>query len=308
MRKLLLSIFALVLVACGPQAAMFEVEVKDMQGVNVNMEGKQIAVFSLSSVNVNDSVRTSNAALSFGEKLRQDRGFENPLPVFSVSQLDFAGFNDGKEFDRQYLKDLMLTTGADLQLFVHSLRFHTFNVKSSVHLDADYSQSIVDIPYSAGLHIYDALEDSLVFSMDLRDTVYMNVLSGTGKTEYNALVASKLPEISTVVGEALAGKITQQWNLQQRMLVNFPDNQGWEKPLALAMEFKWKEAIELWMPFTKSRNYRIASYAAYNIAVGCEMLERFELAREWAEFSVKRYKFRENEELRMYLKRKSDIR
>ena len=70
------------------------------------------------------------------------------------------------------------------------------------------------------------------------------------------------------------------------------------------MDFKWKEAIAGWIPMTESRNARIAAYASYNIAVGCEMMAQFALAREWADFSVKKYNFNNNYRLRESLKKK----
>ncbi len=304
-RLLLLPVLALMLFSCAPQAAYFQVEAKDMQGTNVNFDNKQLAVFSVAGTNVLDSTRAANAALGVAEKLRQDRGFENPLPVFSVSTMEFAGFSSPLGTDKEYLKNLMFSTGADVQIVLENLRYDSFRVESSVNYAADYSTNIVELPYSVDMHIYDALEDSILFKASVKDTVYMQMLSDAKSREYSGFVASKLSEVSTVVGETLAAMLTRQWNMQERMLVNYPDNDKWELPLAKALDFKWADAIALWMPMTGSENYRVAAYASYNIAVGCEMLGQFALAREWADFSVKKYRFRENAELNSYLKRKT---
>ncbi len=305
MRRLfLLPVLALMMFSCAPQAAYFQVEAKDMQSETVNLDNKQIAVFSVAPSNILDSARIANVALGLAGKLGQDRGFENSLPVFSVSSMEFAGFNSPLGLDKEYLKNLMFTTGADVLAVVENLRFDSFKVESAVNYAADYSTNIVELPYSVDMHIYDVLEDSLIFKTNVKDTVYMQLLSDTKQREYSSFVAGKLAEVSSVVGESLGAMLTQQWSRQERMLVNYPDNDQWEKPLAKAMEFKWDEAIALWMPMTGSGNFRIAAYASYNIAVGCEMLGQFDLAREWADFSVKKYRFRENMELKEYLKRK----
>ncbi len=304
MRYLLPAVFALLLCSCAPQTAFFQVDARDMRGVDIDIKDKQIAVFSITSASAIDSVRGGNAAMALAEKLQQDRGLENPLPVFSVPMYDFAGFGDGSEFDKAYLKDLMLETGADLQLFVNNLRFGMFQVESDVHYSVNYKENIVSVPYTVDMHVYDALEEKIAFQTCHKDTVYMKVLARANKKEFSGFVASKLPEVSRVVGEILGSKLTRQWEREQRMLVNFPDNYEWEEPLALAMEFKWKEAIAKWMPSTQSRNSRIAAYASYNIAVGCEMLQQFELAKEWAEFSVKKYNFTDNMLLKQQLKKK----
>lgn len=300
----MLAIVALVLFSCGPQAAYFQVEAKDMQGQTVAMDNKQIAVLSVASSAKTDSTRSANAALGLAEKLRQDRGWENPLPVFSVSTKEFAGFSSPMGLDKEFLKSLMFTTGADLQIFVENLRFGRYTIESAVNYEADYSTNIVSLPYTVDMHIYDVLEDSLLYVAAVKDTVYMQMISDNGKKDYNGFISGKLAEVSSVVGESLASGLTHQWEKQERLLVNYPEDEAWEKPLALAMKFRWDEAVALWMPMTSSPNARIAAYAAYNIAVGCEMMERFALAREWADFSVKKYRFRENAELKEYLKKK----
>lgn len=300
----MLAIVALVLFSCGPQAAYFQVEAKDMQGQTVAMDNKQIAVLSVASSAKTDSTRSANAALGLAEKLRQDRGWENPLPVFSVSTKEFAGFSSPMGLDKEFLKSLMFTTGADLQIFVENLRFGRYTIESAVNYEADYSTNIVSLPYTVDMHIYDVLEDSLLYVAAVKDTVYMQMISDNGKKDYNGFISGKLAEVSSVVGESLASGLTHQWEKQERLLVNYPEDEAWEKPLALAMKFRWDEAVALWMPMTSSPNARIAAYAAYNIAVGCEMMERFALAREWADFSVKKYRFRENAELKEYLKSK----
>lgn len=305
MRKLfLLSVLAFVLFSCAPQAAYFQVEARDTKGADLNIGGKQVAVFSLAASNKADSTRAANAALGVAEKLGQDRGLDNPLPVFSVSLMEFAGFNGNLGLDKEYLRNLMFSTGADMQIFVENLRFNQFRMESALNYAANYSTNIVSLPYSVDMHIYDALEDSVVFRTSVKDTVYMQLLSDTKPKEYSGFVASKLAEVSAVVGEALGAKLTRQWEMQERMLVNYPDKEAWEKPLAKALDFKWADAVSLWMPLTGSENYRVAAYASYNIAVGCEMMGHFALAREWADFSVKKYRFRENVELVSYLKKR----
>lgn len=296
MKRLFPLFAALMFASCAPQAAFFQVDVRDMQGSDLDISGKQAAVFSLVGNNAADSVRGGNAALALAGKLEQDRGLENPLPVFSLPLLDFAGFGEAG-YDKEYLKELMLSTGADLQIFVNSLKFGFYEVQETGGYIGEYGERLVMLPYSVDMHIYDALNDTLLVQHSSRDTVYMAVLAQANRKEYGALVADKLPEVCKVVGESLGSTLTRQWSRQERMLVNYEGNEKWEKPLALALDFKWKEAVELWMPLVSDPNSRKASYAAYNIAVACDMLGQKMLAGEWAAYSVKRYSFKENVEL-----------
>lgn len=302
MKRLFPIIAAMMFAACAPQAAFFQVDVRDMQGRDLDISGKQAAVFSLVGNGGADSIRGGNAALALAKKLGQDRGLENPLPVFSLPLLDFAGFG-ASGYDKDYLHELMLTTGADLQIFVNSLKFGHYDVQDTGGYIGEYGERIVVLPYSVEMDIYDALNDTLLVQQAAEDTVYMAVLAQASRKDYGPLVAAKLPDVCRMVGESLGSTLTRQWNRQERMLVNYEGNEKWERPLAMALDFKWKEAVELWMPLVSDPNSRKASYAAYNIAVACDMLGQKKLAADWAAFSVSKFKFRENMQLQKQLQK-----
>ena len=59
----------------------------------------------------------------------------------------------------------------------------------------------------------------------------------------------------------------------------------WIDAVMLADDMKWSEAIELWMDLAKLNNPTQASCARYNIALGCYMLEQYDLALEWLDSS-----------------------
>lgn len=303
MRVFAIAAIVLCLVSCAPQAAFFQVDVRDMKGSDLNISQKQVAVFSLVSQSQSDSTRSGNAALALAGKFEQDRGLEKPLPVFSLPLLDFAGFSTSG-YDKGYLHELMLSTGADLQIFVHSLKFGQPGTHNTGGYLGEYDEKILSLPYSVGMDVYDALEDSLVLSTAKRDTVYISVIAQNDRKGYGDVIAAKLPDVCRLVGESLGQDLTRQWHRQERMLINYEGNETWEKPLALALDFKWKEAVALWLPMVSDANARKASYAAYNVAVACEMLGQLPLAREWAEFSVRKFRFRENGMLLAELKGK----
>ena len=54
-----------------------------------------------------------------------------------------------------------------------------------------------------------------------------------------------------------------------------------------ADELKWDEAIDLWMDLARLKNPTQSSCARYNIALGCYMLEQYDLALEWLDSSDK---------------------
>ncbi len=303
MRFFQLVLLYLAVVACVPQMSVLQVEVKDVPGKHIVVENKQIAVFAVSSANRKDSLYVENAAMALAQKFEQDRGSSDPLPVFSLSELDF-GNSDTLSFDRNFLRSLMFSNGADLQIFVHSLKWGNFNSQRVADYEGGYGQRVVYIPYSAAIDVYDTMADSLLFKRVLGDTIYMNILSERPSGDFTSVVGKKLPELSAVVGEAMGALLSEQWLSQERMLVNFQENPKWRKGFELACDFKWKDAVQIWSPFVESDNFRISAYAAYNIAVACEMMGYYPLALQWGEFSLKRYPFYESRRYVEYLRRK----
>ena len=296
------ALLLLMLAGCAPQAAFVQVEMKEVPGVHIAVENKQIAVFGIASANGGDSLKIENAAMALADKFGQDRGCKDPLPVFSLSELSFGSL-ESESFDKEYLRSLMYKSGADLQILLHSLKFSNYNVSTVAEYDGSaYGQKMVYVPYSARMDVYDAIADSVVFKAALKDTVYMSIISQVASKNYSAVVEKQLPEVARVVGESMGTLLSAQWRSQERMLVNYPGNSSWEKGIHLANDFKWKEAIELWMPMVDNRNSRISAYAAYNVAVCCEMLGLYPLALQWADFSVKKYRFEENLRFKEYLK------
>ncbi len=302
MRFFKIALFFLMLVACAPQAAFVQVEMKEVPGEHIAVDGKQIAVFGIVSANGTDSLKMENAAMALADKFGQDRGCKDPLPVFSLSELVFGSL-ESDSFDKEYLRSLMYKSGADLQILLHSLKFSNYNVQTVAQYDgSEYGQKVVNVPYSAKMDVYDAIADSVVFRATLKDTVYMSIISQVATKDYGAVVEKQLPEVARVVGESMGTMLSAQWRSQERMFVSYPGNSDWEKGIALAYDFKWKEAIEVWMPMVENKNSRISAYAAYNVAVCCEMLGLYPLALQWAGFSVKKYQFEENLSFKDYLK------
>lgn len=290
------------LAGCAPQALFFNVDVKNQEGRDLKIDDGTVAIFSLTNSNAADSLRIGNVALGLAEKLEKDRNLKTgTISVFSIPQAEFSGFNETKSaavknYDKAYLQDLMLKTAGDIQIFIHNLQFGQYTVSNTDPVT--YAANII-LPYKVQIQAYNALQDSILYSMTHTDTVYLQVLNPDRKniTQLSKVVTSNLPDISRKIGEGVASYLTIQWITQERMLITYPGEASWDKAYELAQDFKWNEAIDLWIPLTSSQSLKKSSCAAYNIAVACEMTEQFPLALEWVQYSLKKFKFREAEEL-----------
>lgn len=296
--------------ACAPQARFFNVDVKQPRhtGQELLAGHEKIAVFPVIRPNSQDSSRLSTIAVELAEQLEQDKQIgTGSVPVYSVPVTEFGGFDQNQsakmqEYTKDYLNSLMLESGSYMQLFISDLTFHP----SSINRQGSYGEgapSNILLPYSIQMDLYNTLQDSLLYTVNHRDTIYLQVLGPLTEKNMNALIATNLSAISKKIGTILSGYLTTQWATLERMLITYEGETLWEKPYELALDFRWTEAIEYWMRSTASGNAKRASFAAYNIAVACEMTEQFPLAMEWVRFSLKKFPFKEAEELRIHLQK-----
>lgn len=299
---------------CAPQARYFNVDVRSDNHVEIPLEGKRVAVFALVAQNNADSVRCGSLAVGLAEKIEQDRGLaKGEIAVYSVPKMEFRGFPSEMNskvaaVDTAYLSQLMLGSGAQMLLFADNLRFGQYSIQHSV-TTSEYDNLNVVIPYYVDFNIYDAIADKLLFKAEVKDSIYMQMLSSSVvEGNIGGVIAGYLPEISQKIGIKLASNISTQWETQERMLISYGDDSDWEVAYQLSQEFKWQEAVEKWMKLSESENPKKAAYAAYNIAVGCEMMEQFALAEKWLEISLKNYRFREAVMMYEYIKKRTASR
>ena len=313
MSGLCLYLALLMLVGCAPSARYFNVDVKNCEYVDLPLDGKKVAVFSIASQNKSDSIRSGKVALGVAEKIEEDRGLKGgEVAVYSIPKIEFRGFPSGfnkdiESVDTTYLNSLMLNSGAQILLFVDNLRFGQYSLQRGA-TSAEYDNANVIIPYFVDFNIYDSFVDSLLFKIEMKDSVYMQMVSNSAMDgNVGGVIAGYLPEISKKIGTKLGSYLSAQWETQERMLVSFDDDASWEAPVLLAQDFKWQDAITAWMKLAESDNIKKSAYAAYNIAVGCEMLEQYDLARQWLEFSLKKFKFRESIMMYEHIKERTSL-
>jgi hypothetical protein len=76
-------------------------------------------------------------------------------------------------------------------------------------------------------------------------------------------------------------RIAQQWASEQRYIYTIPEY-DFELASNLVDKQKWNEAITLWEKYLLSKNKRVASIAAFNIAVCYEANDQLSEALNWA--------------------------
>ena len=332
MRRLCIFVLAvmttgLAAVGCAPQAMFFNVDVKDASSYNLDPQDRNVSVVALVDVQSNDksagnmdavagskmvnkldSTGIANVAVGVAAQYETGQGLDSAsVMVYTVPKNEFRGFpsyfNKGvKGPDKDYIGQLMVKSSSPILIFVDNLKFFNYTERPTALGDGSPLGLTVELPYYVELNAYDAMADSLLFRKAVKDTVAIYMVNGAEEgRSISETLADKLPDIAEKIGERLGTELSTKWTTEEWMLINYSDNSTWNSAYLLARSFKWSEAIAKWMPLTEGTNPQKASFAAFNIAVACEMMDERSLAREWIDFALGKYKFQEAEDFKGYL-------
>ncbi|MHC1778888.1 MAG: DUF6340 family protein [Bacteroidales bacterium] len=292
----ILSLLLSVLTSCGPTVRFFNIDEKVPAKYPVNFDNKSISVFvslatrelSEKQMFLNDSLQMLNLgtaiAASLEKQLYLDEG-----GVFVFNHYPEKDF----KYDPGYIMSLANKSNSDIIITIDTLEVLKTSVLNNVSADyaSKYKSSYLLAPIRTVVNVYDGITTERIQRIDIRDTVYWEILSRNDVREqaikYKA--AESLKNVSLTLGEDIAAKMFPEWITIQRSLFTLP-GPGWSKAYNLSSEFKWTEAMDIWLEEIKVKDPVVSSVAAYNIAVACELTDRVELAVKWVDISMKYYK------------------
>ena len=135
--------------------------------------------------------------------------------------------------------------------------------------------------------VYDAMnpEDS-VFSFTGR-SVAVPVAYTDGNDSQEALVAkgfAAIGESGRAVGRSAGESFVSTWVNENLQLVYY-EGSAWIEAAEAASDYRWKDAIDIWIRLLDTGNLQKRSCAQYNIALACYMTGEYELASEWLDRS-----------------------
>lgn len=276
--------------SCAPEAVLFKVDAYDPESFNLDPQGNTVSVFAITPESRFDSTAVSEVAKSLAAQYEEDQKLdEESVFTYSVSAGEFRGLKD-----TSYIESLMMGSASRYMIFVKDLVLGDISAPERSYANAAH----VKLPFKAELYAYDAVKDSILLHSNSIDTISLHAVGSITKEKIISAIVDRVDYVATKIGEKLAKKLSASWKTEQWMVINYSDIYAWDHAASLAKEFKWNMAIEAWMPLTEEANPRKASYAAFNIAVACEMTGNSDLAREWLEYARSRYDF---DEARMLL-------
>ncbi len=291
----IITALVLMLSSCGPSYKMLNFEEKVPALFPVPFEGNSISIFvSLSDKSpdnefmfFNDSLQMLNLALSMASTL------EKQLFLKEEGIYVFKHYPDkDKVYDSDYIISLSDKSNSDIIIVVDSLTVGKgeLNINSELMGAEAYKMNFASAPIRYVINLYDGFTTEKLQRIDLTDTVYWELLSRSDfkdeTIKHKALESMK--DLIATIAENIVSFMLPSWATAERTVYLLP-GANWRRAYDLLEEFRWREAMDIWMENTTIGDPLILSVAAFNMAVACELTERPELALQWLEVSLKSY-------------------
>ena len=294
-----LALLGLVLAGCGvPQAMLFNVEVMTPKAFVLELDEQNTSVVATYDIHVKDSSAMARIASGAAAYLEEKNALEEgSVGAYTIPAEEYKGTED-----KEYLEQLMMATGSGVLVILDGLNLDRFTISREFNGMLG-TGTFVTMRGKVSMTVYDAIADSTLFNKTVSDSLFFKIPyeESLSENSVKSFIAANDTIIMTAFGQKLADHLCNNWVEEEWMLIDYPEESVWHNAYKDAMDFKWEEAIKAWMPMTEDKNGEKASYAAFNIAVACQMLGQTDLAIEWINYSLKKYSFQEARQLNQYL-------
>ena len=272
--SLLALVLGMALVSCSPSAYVLNLESRRPSESGLDLAGKSLSVIYLESSDGRDSLFNNRAAdaLAYGLENEFYDGAE-AVKVYNLVK-DDAGDYASKDTASQYI----MLLDSDVVMILDT---------------PTVTEDISRPSLCSRLYVYDSMagEDDDI-------TILQSIVA-----------ASALNDASRAmnVGSALLKPMRSQWEHESYTVLYF-DGLGrkWIDAVMKAVDLKWSEAIDLWLDLAALKDRTQSSCAMYDIALGCYMLEQYDLALEWLDSSDRTLPLSLNRGLRKRILAKKD--
>ncbi len=284
-----MALAALGLTSCDPQAFSMNIEMSYPSKSGLSLTGKSIAVFCLDSGESKDSVFTDYLLNGFASTIEKNYfAGQQSVNLYKVKKQPGDNYSSVDS-----LSALVMKSGDDVVFLFDAPEFGNVSI-----LDKEVSASDTALFYTASvpmilkLYAYDSMgKVDTVYawsgSRELKSTVSVDVY--TPRTAVPDMVWTSLNKQAESAGALSAKIFAPVWKSEQFTLLYYESPSDWDNASQLAYDFKWKEAISVWMKLVNTNNLMRRSCAEYDIALGCFMLGDNDLALKWLNQSDKDY-------------------
>lgn len=270
--------------SCGTAVRLVQIETLTPAKDPVQYADKTFAIFNALHVAheeedgkityATDSVMVNLLAEGAKEALEKSPLFDDyDIPIYNLTL--FCNDTCPELHDAAYMASLSEQSQATLLLIIDNA---ATNLQQR---DKDKTQETFRISYTASYRFYDATQQRYIATQQLNDSLsFINPLlrNLTGED-----IQEIWREVIRDAGRQSLELTVPRWETNYRFYyLPFALSIGaWDDAAYYANRGNWPEAMKIWGQLAGSSTGKKAAYAAFNVALGAEMLNEYELALEW---------------------------
>ena len=304
-RSLLSAIAALsalvALQSCDPQAFSMNVEMRYPSSSGMSIDGKSVAVVYLNEDSAKDSVFNECLANGFASAI--EKNYFNGAEAVNLYKMPKVG--GGVYSNADTLINLIVDTGCDIVFLFDAPEFGNVQIKEQ-KTSTSGTYYPVSVPVAVKLYGFDSLSGS--------DTV--RVWTGTRMLSANmeAILGrqaaadslwNRIGSSAENLGEVSARTFAPVWKEETYTFIYYESPEAWLAAAQYASDYKWNEAMKVWISLLDTNNPMKRSCAEYNIATACFLMGDNELALKWLNSSDEDYPISLSKTLRKRIQTRS---
>ena len=304
-RSLLSAIAALsalvALQSCDPQAFSMNVEMRYPSSSGMSIDGKSVAVVSLNEDSAKDSVFNECLANGFASAIEKNY-FNGAEAVNLYKMPKVVG---GVYSNADTLINLIVDTGCDIVFLFDAPEFGNVQIKEQ-KTSTSGTYYPVSVPVAVKLYGFDSLSGS--------DTVRVwtgtrmlsaNMEASLGRQAAADSLWNRIGSSAENLGEVSARTFAPVWKEETYTFIYYESPEAWLAAAQYASDYKWNEAMKVWISLLDTNNPMKRSCAEYNIATACFLMGDNELALKWLNSSDEDYPISLSKALRKRIQARS---
>lgn len=304
-RSLLSAIAALsalvALQSCDPQAFSMNVEMRYPSSSGMSIDGKSVAVVYLNEDSAKDSVFNECLANGFASAIEKNY-FNGAEAVNLYKMPKVVG---GVYSNADTLINLIVDTGCDIVFLFDAPEFGNVQIKEQ-KTSTSGTYYPVSVPVAIKLYGFDSLSGS--------DTVRVwtgtrmlsaNMEASLGRQAAADSLWNRIGSSAENLGEVSARTFAPVWKEETYTFIYYESPEAWLAAAQYASDYKWNEAMKVWISLLDTNNPMKRSCAEYNIATACFLMGDNELALKWLNSSDEDYPISLSKALRKRIQARS---
>lgn len=304
-RSLLSAIAALsalvALQSCDPQAFSMNVEMRYPSSSGMSIDGKSVAVVYLNEDSAKDSVFNEYLANGFASAI--EKNYFNGAEAVNLYKMPKVG--GGVYSNADTLINLIVDTGCDIVFLFDAPEFGNVQIKEQ-KTSTSGTYYPVSVPVAIKLYGFDSLSGS--------DTVRVwtgtrmlsaNMEASLGRQAAADSLWNRIGSSAENLGEVSARTFAPVWKEETYTFIYYESPEAWLTAAQYASDYKWNEAMKVWISLLDTNNTMKRSCAEYNIATACFLMGDNELALKWLNSSDEDYPISLSKTLRKRIQTRS---